>query len=149
LRIIGRIVLIMLASLAASIAAGMVVVIAVLAPDASDLMVELPDQGTFSIVVAFGAIFISGFAFLPALVVIVLAEAFRIRTVLYYAFAFAAVAALLDLHFRAFDTLALSVNGFARRELEIMTAAGIVAGFVYWVIAGRSAGGLAEIPPSL
>jgi hypothetical protein len=41
------------------------------------------------------------------------------------------------------------VNGFARRELEIMAAAGIVAGFVYWAIAGRNAGRWRERRSSL
>jgi hypothetical protein len=43
--------------------------------------------------------------------------------------------------------LALSVDGFARRELEIMAAAGIVAGLVYWGIAGRRAGAWRAPPP--
>jgi zinc transporter ZupT len=92
------------------------------------------------VLVVFGTLFVSGLALLPALLVIVLAEAFAIRTVIYYALAGAAVAAFLYLSFRGFDTLALRVNGFARRELEIMAAAGIFAGFVYWIIAGRNAG---------
>jgi hypothetical protein len=31
-------------------------------------------------------------------------------------------------------------DGIVRRHLEIMTGAGIVAGLVYWMIAGRNAG---------
>jgi hypothetical protein len=31
-------------------------------------------------------------------------------------------------------------DGIIRRHLEIMTGAGIVAGLVYWMIAGRNAG---------
>jgi hypothetical protein len=148
LSIVGRIFLIFLAALVAGIAAGMVIVTAVLTPEWSDLVLGPLDESTFGVMVTFGAIFVSGFALLPALVVIAVAEVFRIRTVLYYAFAGAAVAALLDLSFRNFDTLALSVNGFARRELEIMTAAGIIAGFVYWLIVGRSAGNWGERPAS-
>jgi hypothetical protein len=36
-----------------------------------------------------------------------------------------------------------------RRHLEIMTGAGIVAGLVYWMIAGRSAGNWREPPRPL
>jgi hypothetical protein len=36
-----------------------------------------------------------------------------------------------------------------RRHLEIMTGAGIVAGVVYWMIAGRVAGAWREPPPPL
>ena len=31
-------------------------------------------------------------------------------------------------------------DGIVRRHLEIMTGAGIVAGLIYWMIAGRNAG---------
>ena len=34
----------------------------------------------------------------------------------------------------------LRFDGIVRRHLEIMTGAGIVAGVVYWMIAGRNAG---------
>jgi hypothetical protein len=34
----------------------------------------------------------------------------------------------------------MSFVGLDRRELEVMTGAGIVAGLVYWAIAGRRAG---------
>jgi hypothetical protein len=137
---LGRIFLILFACFIASLAAGMVVTLAVLLPAWSDLALGPPVQGVLHVMVAFGAIFVSGFALLPGLIVILLAEAFAIRTLLYYAAAGALIAALLYLSFRGFDTLAFRVNGFARRELEIMAAAGIVAGFAYWAIAGRSAG---------
>jgi hypothetical protein len=35
-------------------------------------------------------------------------------------------------------------DGVLRRHLEIMTGAGIVAGLIYWMIAGRSAGAWRE-----
>jgi hypothetical protein len=31
-------------------------------------------------------------------------------------------------------------DGIVRRHLEVITGAGIVAGLVYWLIAGRNAG---------
>ena len=39
-----------------------------------------------------------------------------------------------------FDPETLRFDGIVRRHLEIMTGAGIVAGLVYWMIAGRNAG---------
>jgi hypothetical protein len=39
-----------------------------------------------------------------------------------------------------FDPATLRFDGIVRRHLEIMTGAGIVAGIVYWMIAGRNAG---------
>src|SRR5215216_600932 len=115
MRLLVRILLILFACFGASLAAGMVVTLAVLLPAWSDLAFGPLEQNTFGIMIAFGALFVSGFALLPALLVIVLAEAFAIRAVLYYALAGAAVAGLLYLSLRGFDTLALRVNGFARR----------------------------------
>ena len=44
------------------------------------------------------------------------------------------------LAFTPFDPVAMTFAGIDRRELEIMTGAGIVAGLVYWAVAGREAG---------
>lgn len=140
MRVVGRLMLILFACLVASIAAGFVVTLAVLLPELSDLVLDPMDRGTVGLVLAFGAIFVSGFALMPVLVLIVIAESLRLRSLLFYAAAGAALAALLYLHLRGFDTLAFRVDGFARRELEIVTAAGIVAGLAYWAVAGRSAG---------
>lgn len=140
MRVLGRIILILFACVVASLAAGFVVTLAVLLPEFGELALDTLDQGTFGLLVAFGAIFVSGFALLPVLIVIVLAESFGLRSLLFYAAAGAAISVLLVLHVRGYDTLAFRVDGFARRELEIMAAAGIVSGFVYWAIAGRSAG---------
>lgn len=138
--LVGRVILVFIGCVLASLAAGAVVTVAVLLPEWSALDLGPLGDDTFGIAVSFGAIFLSGFAFLPVLAVILVAEVLEIRTLLYYAAAGAVIAALLYLDFSSWDTLAFSVSGFARREIEIMAAAGIVAGFVYWAIAGRSAG---------
>jgi hypothetical protein len=50
-----------------------------------------------------------------------------------------------------FDPETLHFEGIVRRHMEIMTGAGIVAGLVYWMIAGRTAGAWREpqrrLPP--
>ena len=48
-----------------------------------------------------------------------------------------------------FDPATLHFEGIVRRHLEIMTGAGIVAGLVYWLIAGRTAGAWREPPRPL
>jgi hypothetical protein len=48
-----------------------------------------------------------------------------------------------------FDTETLRFEGIVQRHLEIMTGAGIVAGLVYWLIAGRNAGAWRKPPPSI
>ena len=138
--LIGRTFVILFACLLASFAAGLVVTLAVVLPDLSDLALGPFEQGAFGLMIGFGALFVSFYAFVPVLLVIVAAEAFSIRSLLFYAAAGALLGCVLYLNFGGWNWSAITVQGFARREIEIMAAAGIVAGFVYWVIAGRNAG---------
>ena len=142
----ARLFVIFFACIAASLAAGFTVAIAVIIPEVGNLALDPFERGVLGYVVAFGAIFLSFFAVLPAMVVIALGESLGIRAVLYYAAAGAAIAALSYMGSNGWNTLALTVDGFARRELEVMTGAGIVAGFVYWAVAGRTAGRGREPP---
>jgi hypothetical protein len=78
---------------------------------------------------------------LPAILLIVLTEALSIRSALFYAVA--GGLGLVGLYYGL---------GLAEREpplllgrdVEIMAGAGIAAGFVYWIIAGRKAGAWRE-----
>ena len=88
----------------------------------------------------FGFIFISGFALLPATDRGAITEAFYIRGVLTYAVGGGLVGLACYLGLVPFDPDTLRFDGIVRRHLEIMTGAGIVAGMVYWMIAGRNAG---------
>lgn len=145
---VTRLFVIFFACIAASLAAGLVVTLAVLVPEIGQLALDRYERSVLGFVVAFGAIFVSFFAFLPALIVIAFGESFSIRSVLYYAVAGAAIAALSYMGTSGWNTLALTVDGFARRELEVLTGAGIIAGLVYWAIAGRNAGKWREPPPA-
>jgi hypothetical protein len=93
-----------------------------------------------NIVLGFGFIFISGFALLPAMLVAAITEALFIRGVLAYAVGGAVVGAACYLGLVPFDPDTFRFDGIVRRHLEIMTGAGVVAGLVYWAIAGRNAG---------
>jgi phosphotransferase system glucose/maltose/N-acetylglucosamine-specific IIC component len=147
--LIGRLFVILFGFLAACLVAGMIVVVAVLFPEFSDLGDGPIDPDALKIVVGFGFIFISGFALLPAMIVAAITEAFYIRGVLAYAVGGALVGLACYLGLVQFDTETLSFNGIVRRHLEIMTGAGIVAGLVYWMIAGRNAGAWREPPRPL
>jgi hypothetical protein len=147
--LIGRLFIILFGFLAACLVAGMIVVCAVLFPEFSDLGTGPIDQGAFNIVLGFGFIFISGFALLPAMIVVAITEAFYIRGVLTYAVGGAIVGMACYLGLVPFDPATLRFDGIVRRHLEIMTGAGIVAGLVYWMIAGRNAGAWREPPPRL
>jgi hypothetical protein len=138
--LIVRLFVIFLAFLAACLAAGIVVVGAVLFPELSDLGGGVIDQRAFDILIGVGFIFISWFALLPAMIIALITEAFSIRGVLTYAIGGGLVGLACYLGLVPFDTETLRFEGIVRRHLEIMTGAGIVAGLIYWLIAGRSAG---------
>ena len=144
--LIGRLVVIFLALLAACLAAGMIVVGAVLFPEFAELGTEPIDPGALDVVLGFGFIFVSGFALLPALVVVAVTEAFYVRSALTYAVGGGLVGLACYLGLVPFDPDTLRFDGIVRRHLEIMTGAGIVAGLVYWLLAGRNAGAWREPP---
>ena len=121
-------------------------VVAVLYPEFTDLGIAPTDPDALNIVLGFGFIFLSGFALLPAMIVVLITEAFYIRGVLAYAVGGAIVGAACYLGLIPFDPETLHFDGIVRRHLEIMTGAGIVAGLVYWMIAGRNAGAWREPP---
>ncbi|MCA3571870.1 MAG: hypothetical protein IOD07_31520, partial [Bradyrhizobium sp.] len=82
--LIGRLFVVAFGFLMACFVAGIIVVGAVLYPEISDFGGQI-DQSAIDIVLGFGFIFISGFALLPALIVVLITEAFFIRSVLAYA----------------------------------------------------------------
>jgi hypothetical protein len=138
--LIGRLFVILFAFLAASFVAGMIVVAAIMFPEFSDLGAGPVDPGVLNIILGFGFIFVSGFALVPAMVVVAITEAFFVRGALTYAVGGGLVGLACYLGLVPFDTEQLRFEGIVRRHLEIMTGAGIVAGVVYWMIAGRNAG---------
>jgi hypothetical protein len=147
--LIGRLFVIVFGFLAACLAAGMIVVGAVLFPEFSDLDSGPIDQAGLDILLGFGFIFISGFALLPAVIIAVITEAFSIRSSLAYAVGGGFVGLACYLGLVPFDPDTMHFEGIVRRHLEIMTGAGIVAGLVYWMIAGRNAGAWREPPRRL
>jgi len=147
--LIGRLFVIFFAFLAACLVAGMIIVGAVMFPEFSDLGAGPIDQSAIDIIIGFGFIFISGFALLPAMIIALITEAFCIRSALAYAVGGALVGLACYLGLVPFDPETLRFEGIVRRHMEIMTGAGIVAGVVYWMIAGRTAGAWREPPRRL
>ena len=146
--LIGRLFVIFLAFLAACLAAGVIVVGTVLIPELSSFE-DTTDHGVVDVVLALGFIFVSGFALLPAMVIALITEAFSIRSLLAYAVGGGLVGLACYLGLVPFDPDTMRFEGIVRRHLEIMTGAGNVAGFVYWLIAGRNAGAWRQPPQSL
>jgi hypothetical protein len=145
--LIGRLFVIFFAFLAACLVAGMIVIAAIMFPEFSDLGTGPVDPGALNILLGFGFIFVSGFALVPAMIVVLITEAFNIRGALTYAVGGGLVGLACYLGLVPFDPDTLSFEGIVRRHLEIMTGAGIVAGVIYWMIAGRNAGAWREPPP--
>jgi hypothetical protein len=85
-------------------------------------------------------VWISFVVLLPMLAVIAVAEAFAWRSVLIYA------GLGLGLGLWVFYSGFVPPEQEVAREREISAAAGIVAGFVYWALAGRNAGRWRERP---
>src|SRR5690242_18709084 len=145
--LIGRLVVILIGFLASCLVGGMIVVAALLFPEFSDLGAGPVDQGTIDVLLGFGFIFVSGFALLPAAVIVAVTEALYIRSALAYAVGGGLVGLACYLGLVPFDPDTFQFEGIVRRHLEIMTGAGIVAGAVYWLIAGRNAGAWRDAPP--
>jgi hypothetical protein len=128
----------------ACIAAGLVITLGFMLPEWRDVATTAAEQGTLGIVVGLTSFLVSGFAMIPAMIIILIAEGAAIRSILFYATAGAALALFcyygLGLGFALDDRLATTGEGFFARAPELMAAAGIVAGFTYWLIAGRNAG---------
>jgi hypothetical protein len=144
--LIFRLFVIVFGILLACFVAGMVIVTALLFPNLSDVGISI-DQDSRNILFGVGFIFVSGFALLPALLVIALTEAFYVRSALAYAVGGGIVGLVCYLGLIPFDPATFHFEGIVRRHLEVMVGAGIAAGFVYWLIAGRNAGRWREITP--
>jgi len=138
--LIGHLFAIVIGLALACLAAGMVIVLAILFPDWSDMALGPVDPDALNVVFAFGFIFVSGFALLPALLVVLITEAFSIRGALTYAAGGALAGLACYLGLVPFDPATMTFHGIVRRHLEIMMGAGVIAGAVYWLIAGRKAG---------
>ena len=123
----------------ACVAASIVLTIGTLKPGWDDLSsFGLPSTVLWS-VVGVGATFIAAIATPPALLVIALAEGFAWRSGLVYA-VLGGVLALSLSYGLDFAGYAGDPASSLAREREVIAAAGIAGGFIYWLSAGRRAG---------
>ena len=141
--LLGRIIVIVFAVMLASMAAGMAIAIGLLGPQWHGVSGDVGERVVFWGTSFIGATATGAAGMLPLLILIAIAESFKIRSLLVHA---AAGAALLLLAFYG--------SGFSQpyeesidhppppisRGVEIAAAAGVVFGLVYWMIAGRKAG---------
>ncbi len=139
--LIGRIVVIMLALFVAYIAAGLAFAIGMVAPDLGFMDYDPMERFMF-----LGVAFITTgiavtVALLPTLLLVVIAEALRMRSFLFYGVCGGLIGALIyfstDISAQLENTTDITPVRF---PLQLAAAAGIIGGLVYWLIAGRAAG---------
>jgi hypothetical protein len=137
--VLVRIAMIFLGYVLACVAASLILTIGTLTPQWDDFTaLGMQSVAIWAVVMVFAAA-IGAIAMMPALLVIALAEGFAWRSSLIYAALGGALA--LSLSF------GLDFAGYGGdpenplvREREVLAAAGIAGGFVYWLLAGRKAG---------
>ena len=142
--LIGRIIVIFIAVVVASIACGIALSVALLWPGYGfGFTGDYVERSGFLVLVVFATSFTGAVMFLPLLIFVVVAESLRWRSLLLHLCAGAAM--LVAGYFG---------SGFYNRyeesidrppppiphEVEIAAAGGAVFGLVYWLLAGRNAG---------
>ena len=137
--LIARIFVVLFAFALACLAAAAATTLALLFPGWAGEFDQPVDQQILAVMVGLSAVFFSLYAMLPAMLIIAVAEGFRLRSVMFYALAGAALALGLSYGWDL-RLLRNPDDDLGGRGVEIMAAAGIVAGFVYWALAGRRAG---------
>jgi len=135
--ILGRIVVVFIGYGLACVAAAIVFTIGTLTPAWDDLSaLGLQSVALWSIV-GVAAAFIWGVALLPALLIIALAEGLALRSSVLYAVLGGALALALSF---GLDFAGYISEPSLARERQVLAAAGIAGGLVYWLSAGRKAG---------
>jgi hypothetical protein len=137
LAVIFRFFVVLFAFWIATIAAAAVLVLGPSAPD-------LPQGDAWAFIwflILTTSAFVAAFSFAPAAVVILVAESFSLRSVLVHAAAGGAIGLFCGytLGFVEYAPQFRIDTPFGT-NFELMAAAGIAAGLVYWLIAGRTSG---------
>ena len=141
--VIARIMMAFVGYVLACIAVSLVLTLGSLAPNWNEVMAPLGPEAAESIalwsVTGIAAIIIFSVGFLPALLVIALAEGLALRSAVIYGLSggLLALAMAYGLDFAGYIATA---EGDVARNREVFAAAGIAGGLVYWLIAGRRAG---------
>ena len=137
----GRILVIIFALLLAIVAAGITLAAGILLPEWRVMDSDPIERVLFFFAAFFATSYVGAVAFMPALLVIVIAEAARLRNFLYYGVGGALVGLAsyygTDISVRLENTTDVTPLANA---LQLAAAAGIIGGLVYWLIAGRNAG---------
>ena len=139
--LIGRVAVIILAFLLASFACGMTIAFALLGPDWPALSGSIGERGGFWGLVLIVSLASGAAVMIPLFLVVVVAEAFRLRSLLLYVVAGAIALTFVYLASGFADNLEPGAAHLPiGHEVAVAAAGGVVFGFVYWLVAGRKAG---------
>jgi hypothetical protein len=145
----GRIIVIFFALIVAIMIAGITLAVGIVLPEWPAMDSDPVERVIFFVSAFFATSFVGAVAFLPALLVIVIAEAARMRSFIYYGVGGALVGLASyfgsNISVRLENTTDVAPVGNA---LQLVAAAGIIGGLAYWLIAGRNAGRWREAPSS-
>jgi hypothetical protein len=137
--IVGRFFVVLLAYVLACLAASIVLTMGTLTPQWNDLTSSDPQTIVLWSVIAVGMALIAGTAIVPTLLIVALAEGFAWRSSLVYAALGCVIAIALSYGVDFAGYVSQPGSDFAH-EREVLAAAGIAGGLVYWLFAGRNAG---------
>jgi hypothetical protein len=118
------------------LAAGAVLVIATLPAGTLEPPFERFDWIILSWAVLTSGAIVSVIAFIPSVIVILIAETLALRSLFFYAIAGGIGGILYGMTFPAASVATTSFD----RTVQITLAAGVASGLIYWLVAGRSAG---------
>lgn len=124
------------------LAAGIAIAIGLLGPNWHGFSGDIGERVFFWGMVLYGTSFTGAVGFLPVVMLIALAEFFKVRSLLAYA-AVGAVLLALGLYGGVNPTGEESIDNpppRVTRPYEIAAASGAVFGLVFWLFAGRNAG---------
>ena len=138
---VARFFVILFSLLFAMLAAGIALAIGVMAPELVSVSSDPIEKFMFFAGAFFATWIAVAVAFVPAVILAAIAESFDIRSIFYYAIGGGLIAALAwystDMSIRLENTTDLAPVAYG---LQLVVAAGIIGGFVYWLLAGRKAG---------
>jgi hypothetical protein len=133
-----RLVLLSIGYLLACMSAAIVFTLGTFSATDDDLLSQIPSAALWALISIEAAI-MAALSFLPALLVIALAEGFAWRSVILYGVLGGVLALALGYGIDFAGYLG-GPNSIVAREREVLAAAGIAGGLTYWLIAGRHAG---------
>lgn len=142
LRAIGRLIVIPLGFVLAIVAAVAILLTLGLEVTTHTLSRQVDDADKIGVLFDVGRGLVQTFAgasILPALLVVIVGEVARIRSVLYYVLGGGATLAMFPLLSRIGTPLPDAGGSISVRAWAVLLTAGFAAGLVYWAVAGRRA----------